>query len=508
MAVLAVCCWCGKPLRQATVLRARVWGCQTEACYRRCYRWAITHRQRSDRAKDGLGVERLFWLPLPRQAELMEAVAAQKPRILFGGARGGGKSHLLRMLHYSQALTYPNFHSLILRRKYPELEQTHIMRVRREAPLLGGNYKETTRTIEWSNGSITRFGHCQTEDDAENYLSAEYDLISPDELVTFPFNMAMRIFSSLRSAGREHYTPQVVSGTNPGGPEAWWVKAQYIDREMDPVDFPDYEAKDYTFIQSKLEDNPYLDKEYEKTLLALPPTLRKAYRDGSWDIWPGQFFPEWNRTAHVADRPGWHPRGCRVYCGVDWGYIRPGACLWIAVEPEGHAYVFDEYIFKQTITADVAKEIKRRSKEWGVKPLYVADTQMWGGQDQTGEHMQETFARCGVPLVQANKDRVNGWQRLRAWLGASPDGRPWMQVSPKCGYLIRTLPALMQDENDPEIVDSDGDDHAADALRYACMARPAPGQISASRRIVEGSISWLLDRESRKPKGVLSRRSA
>ena len=181
--------------------------------------------------------------------------------------------------------------------------------------------------------------------------------------------------------------------------------------------------------------------------------------------------------------------------------------MWIAVEPEGHAYVFDEYTFKQTIVSDVAKEIKRRSKEWGVKPFYVADTQMWGGQDQTGEDMRETFARMGVPLVQAHKDRINGWQRVRAWLGPSPDGRPWLQVHPRCAYLIRTLPSLQQDEHDPEIVDSDGDDHAADALRYAVMARPAPGQTSANRVLPVGSIGWMLAREGRRGKGLLARRA-
>jgi hypothetical protein len=416
-------------------------------------------------------------------------------------------SAFLRYLHYGQALKHENFHGLILRRKFPELEQTHIMRVRREAHLLGGTYRETTRTIEWPNGSITRMGHCQTDDDAENYLSAEYDLISFDELVTFPFNMAMRIISSLRSAGRTGYTPQVVSGTNPGGPEAWWVRQQYIDREMDREEYPDYDPADYAFIPSKLEDNPYLDKQYEKTLLALPPMLRKAYRDGSWDVWPGQYFPEWNRNIHVAARPDWTPRGCRVYAGIDWGYVRPGCCLWVAIEPEGHAYVFDEYTFKQTITTTVAKEIKRRSKEWGVKPIYVADTQMWGGQDQTGEDMRETFARCGVALTQANKDRVNGWQRLRAWLAMAPDGQPWMRVHPRCVSLIRTLPSLQQDENKPEDVDTDGDDHWAEALRYVVSARPAPGMQSASKRLVEGSVGWLLNREARKPKGLLARRA-
>ena len=177
--------------------------------------------------------------------------------------------------------------------------------------------------------------------------------------------------------------------------------------------------------------------------------LRKAYRDGSWDVWPGQYFPEWNRSVHVRERPEWTPRGSRVYCGIDWGYIRPGAASGLPSNPKATRYVFDEYIFKNTITSDVAKEIKRRSKEWGVKPIYVADTQMWGGQDQTGEHMQETFARNGVTLIQANKDRINGWQRVRAWLAQAPDGTTVDASQPECAYLIRTLPSLQQDASRP-----------------------------------------------------------
>jgi phage terminase large subunit len=410
------------------------------------------------------------------------------------------------MLHYRQALKHENFHSLILRRKFPELEQTHIMRAQREAKELGGNYVKSTRVIEWHNGSLTRFGHCQTDDDAENYLSAEYDLISFDELVTFPFEMAMRIISSLRSAGREDYTPQVVNGTNPGGPEAWWVKSMYIDREVDLSEYPDYDKSDYCFIPSKLEDNPYLDAAYEKTLLALPPTLRKAYRDGSWDVWPGQFFTEWVRDRHVREWEGWSPRGCRIYCGIDWGYMSPGCCLWVAVTSEGRQYVFDEFTFKGMIVPDVAKEIRRRSKEWGVKPTYVADTQMWGGADQTGEDMRETFARCGVGLTQANKDRVNGWQRVRAWLRDAPDGWPWAQVHPRCVSLARTVPALQQDSTKLEDVDTSGPDHWAEAWRYVCSARPAPGQVSARSVVEPWTWGWLKAREANRPKGLLARR--
>jgi hypothetical protein len=209
----------------------------------------------------------------------------------------------------------------------------------------------------------------------------------------------------------------------------------------------------------------------------------------------------------VREWAGWTPRTSRIYCGIDWGYVRPGCCLWIAITPDGLMYVFDEYTFKQTIVTDVAQEIKRRSKEWGVKPIYVADTQMWGGQDQTGEDMRETFARCGVALTQANKDRVNGWQRLRAWLRDAPTGQPWAQVHPRCAALARTLPALQQDGNRPEDVDTDGEDHWAEAWRYVCSARPSPGQAAARAAIIPGTWGWLMQKDRDVPRRTLRRRT-
>ena len=502
MALKSRCCWCGGPFVRGRLLRADVWVCSTPACQQRQLQHHIAARVRKPENKDqdGLGQPKLLYLPLPRQVDMLDMVDTGTPRILVGGARGGSKSHFLRWLHYRQCLKFPGIHTLILRRKFPELEQTHILRAKKEAKLLGGEYFSTRRVIEWPNDSLTRFGHCETDDDAENYLSSEYDLISFDELVTFPFEMYIRIVSSVRSSqGENGPPPQVVNGTNPGGPQSYWVKQWYIDRLVED-DYPDYDPQDYGFVFSKLEDNPYLDAGYEKTLLALPPMLRRAYRDGDWDVWPGQFFSEWNRSQHVADWAGFTPEGCRVICGLDWGYMRNGCCLWMAVTPDGRIYVFDEYLFKMKITSAVAKEIKRRNREWKIRPIVMADTQMWGGQDQSGETMSETFARAGVPLVQANKDRVNGWARVRAWLAGAPDGRPWLQSHSRCAYLNRTLPQAQALTRQPDDIDGSNHDATAaiDAIRYALMSRPAPDRTTTVKIYEPGSLGGLLQREGRK----------
>jgi nitrate reductase beta subunit len=49
---------------------------------------------------------------------------------------------------------------------------------------------------------------------------------------------------------------------------------------------------------------------------------------------------------------------------------------------------------------------------------------------------------------------------------------PCCTCSATCVDLIRTLPALQHDADRPEDVDSDGEDHAPDEARYACMSRP------------------------------------
>jgi hypothetical protein len=39
-------------------------------------------------------------------------------------------------------------------------------------------------------------------------------------------------------------------------------------------------------------------------------------------------------------------------------------------------------------------------------------------------------------------------------------------------HLIRTLPVMQHDDHNAEDLDTDGEDHAVDELRYACMSRP------------------------------------
>ena len=47
-----------------------------------------------------------------------------------------------------------------------------------------------------------------------------------------------------------------------------------------------------------------------------------------------------------------------------------------------------------------------------------------------------------------------------------------LQIFSTCFDLIRTLPGLVHDKNNPEDVDTKGEDHPADDTRYGVMSRP------------------------------------
>jgi phage terminase large subunit len=503
---LARCSWCGSAFERGrvTVLGLTAWLCPTEACWRRQIAHAMVTQLK--------GKERQCrFIPLPRQVEAMETLTGPAIYILIGGAAGGSKSKGVREIGHAECLKHKNYRVLLLRRTYKELDQTHLRDVELEAPEMGAVAVPSAKVVRYPNGSVMQFGHCETAADAANYLSAEYDLIIFDELVTFEETMFLLISSRARST-KKGVTPKVLCGTNPGGPQSHWVRQRFIDKNVDLDMYPDYQPSEWCFIPSKLEDNPYLDQAYERKLLALPPELRKAYRDGDWDIFPGQYFPEWRKATHVTDTHRVFPPDRERVLSLDWGFVKPGSCGWWVLNDDG-AYREAEYVFTRTTAFNVGQEIARRCKERGLSRLkyLVFDTAMEIPQNDSGESTIETLRRglkaggLSISTVQADKDRINGWQRFRHWLGKSPSGTPWLTSSPTCTYFNRTIPSLVSDDTKPEDVDTDGEDHAADEARYFVMSRPTPGQHVTKAPVKEWSLGWLKGRAIPKA-GVLSGR--
>lgn len=489
---LARCCWCGTAFVKAAVEGAEVWLCPTVACWQRQMAHAMMVTVK------GKG-KKLRFVPLPRQVEAIDAVRdPQGPTyILIGGAAGGSKSKGVREIAHASCMTIPGFRVLLLRRTFKELDQTHLRDVETEAPEMGAVAVPSAKVVRYPNGSVLQFGHCETAADASNYLSAEYDLIIFDELVTFEEQQFLLIASRARSS-KPGVIPKIVAGTNPGGPQSHWVRMRFIDKTVDREQYPDYQPEEWRFIPSKLEDNPYLNKQYERTLLNLPPELRKAYRDGDWDIFPGQYFPEFRKATHVSEEHMTFPADLPRYLSMDWGFVKPGIVGWWVFH-DGKLYREDEYVFTRTTAFEVGREIGRRCTSRGLTKIrsLVYDTAMQIPQNDTGESTIDSVRRgmrkagLAIGVRPADKDRLNGWQRLRHWFRLSPDGTPWLMSSPLCTYFNRTIPSLVSDDTKPEDVDTNGEDHAGDETRYLVMSMPIPGVSGTTKTVQPWTLGWL-----------------
>ena len=216
--------------------------------------------------------------------------------VAYGGARGGGKSWAVRKKAAGLAIRYPGIRILLLRRTFPELRENHILPMR--ADLAGtALYRDSDKSFTFPTGSRILFGYCDGEADVLRYQGQEFDAIFLDEATQFTEFQFSTLTACLR--GANPFPKRFYLTCNPGGVGHGWVKRLFIDRQYRPGE----RAEDYTFIPATVYDNAVLlqsDPDYLRTLKALPERQRRAWLDGCWDLFEGQYFPEFDRAVHLV----------------------------------------------------------------------------------------------------------------------------------------------------------------------------------------------------------------
>jgi len=436
-----------------------------------------------------------FPKPNPKQALFFKE---RHKYVAFGGARGGGKSWAVRVKAIMLALRYPGIKIMIVRRSYPELRANHINFMRQMVPRSIAKYNSTDKELIFACGSVILFRYCASEKDLPNYQGTEVDVLFIDEATHFSED----VFKILRVCvrGVNNFPKRIYLTCNPGGPGHSWVKRLFIDRDFREEEDP----AEYTFIQSKVDDNHALklyQPDYVKQLDALPPRLKKAWRDGDWNIFEGQFFEEFtNDPAHYKDRRWTHviepfdpPATWKRLRSYDHGYAKPFSVGWWALSPDGVLYRILELYGCRKGEADVGvrwipdeifEKVQRIEQEHPYLKGYridainsVADTSIWEGSDR-GVSIADTAAKYGIYFSKAEKARIPGWMQVHYRLAFDHNGYPMMYIFNTCADTIRTLPTLQYSETIPEDLDTRGEDHIADDIRYMCMMNPLPPRIS------------------------------
>lgn len=427
--------------------------------------------------------------PNPKQDKFLKAKAKN---VGYGGARGGGKSWAVRAKATILATKYAGIRQLIVRRTYAELMSNHVKPLKvTYAELMKKKlvkFNKTEMEFTFWNGSTIKFQYCDKESDTDALQGSEYDVIFIDEATQLLESQMKDIVACCR--GVNNFPKRIYYTCNPGGRGHAYIKRIFITKSYNPGENPN----DYEFIQAGVQDNKVLMKyqpDYIAQLEALPPARRKAWLEGSWDVFEGQVFEEFKDNPEGYESRQWThvikpfipPKSWKIYRSYDFGYAKPFSCGWWAVDHDGCMYRILEYYGCRKgeenvglkITADQQfREIARMEDEhpWlkGKKIEGVADPAIW--DTSRGESVAETAEKYRIFFERGDNKRIAGWMQLHYRLQFDENGYPMMYVFENCRDFIRTIPSLEFSTTNPEDVNSDMEDHIADETRYMCMMRP------------------------------------
>ena len=439
--------------------------------------------KRSDGRRD---VMRISGTPTQRQKEFF---ASRARFTAYGGARGGGKSWALRRKLVAMCLRYEGLRCLLVRRTFPELRTNHVIPFLREYGAIV-SYSESDKALIFQNGSRIELGYCASDRDVLRYQGQEYDIIAIDEapqLSEFRFSIFKACLRGASKRPRRMYLT-----CNPGGIGHAWVKRLFVDRRFREGE----DASDYAFIPARVYDNTVLtsaDPDYVRSLESLPERLRDAWLYGRWDVFEGQFFPEFDSNIHICSASV-IPKKLTRFAAVDYGFDMLAALL-IGVDCDGNYWVLREICEPGLTLSQAAQRISELCA--GLAEYAVASPDLWNRRQDSGRSGFEIMqgVRGMPPMIAADDRRIPGWRIVREYLAAQ-GGHPTLRICGCCTELIRSLPALLCDQVRPEDASSEPHSvtHAPEALRYGLMSRaPAPNDISTDFKFTTVRAPSLFD---------------
>ena len=388
----------------------------------------------------------------------------------YGGARGGGKSWCTQRKPVGGCIEYPGLRILVIRRRYEDLENSVIDPILKLIPDSLATYNVQKHLLTFVNGSSIKFGNMDGYGSAVTgkYQGQEYDWIFIEEATQFTEQEFRGIAACCR--GATPFPKRVYLTCNPGGVGHQWVKRIFVTRDFLPEENPD----DYLFLKATVEDNVDLLKgspDYVNALNLLPEDVRRAHRFGDWDALSGGYFPEFTIKTHVI-QPFAIPSGWAKYRAFDYG-LDMFACLWIAVDYNGRAYLYREYNESRLIVSQAANAAIVSTPPGERVEYTIAPPDMWSTLKDTGKTMAQLFAESGLPVVKANNSRVAGWMAVKELLKPMADGKPGLLVFNTCKGIIDDLMAIQHDDKNPSDCAKEPHDitHAPDALRYYAQLR-------------------------------------
>lgn len=412
----------------------------------------------------------------PQSGKQTEALRFRVFELLYGGARGGGKT-AAGIAWLSIDIEHSKYRALVIRKNSDDLKDW-VDKAKALYMPMGATVTGQSPEFRFPWGAVIRTGHLSDDKAYEKYQGQEFCRVLIEELTQIPTeDRYLKLISSCRSSIPE-LKARIFATTNPGGLGHAWVKKRFVDviKPMqvytDPVT-----GRGRVFIPATVDDNPILkeaDPNYITFLNGLPTALRKAWRDGNWDVFAGQYFTEWDNTKHVC-APFKIPLSWFKFRSIDIsGHSGYTSCHWYAINNDGRVFVYREYYATGKDYDEHSQTIYKLSlDEDGVQEDYrytVIDNSA-NAKAGFSETPAEIYNRNGVVGLQwSSKDRVAGWTQVHHYLKWDEKGYPLLQIFSTCVNIIREIPLAQHDETHPEDISTKyiGNEHwdTLDDLRY------------------------------------------
>ena len=451
----------------------------------------------------------IVWKPQPRQAVFQ---SRNEYEALYGGAAGGGKSDAL-VAEALRQVHIPHYKAILFRKTFPQLREL-ILKSHKiyKSAYPDAVYNSTEHMWKFPSGARIYFGSMANKDSYLNYQGLSFAFIGFDELTHFTREEYEYLISRNRADG-DGIRVYIRATANPGGIGHGWVKERFINaappnttiRFETEVRMPDGSMKKMertrVFIPSSVFDNKELlnnDPNYLANLASLPEAQKNALLYGDWDTFSGQVFTEWKNHPENTDRRNTHvirpfpiPPHWKRYRSFDYGYTKPFAVQWWAVDEQGVAYLYRQLYgctgapntglrMEPSAVAKAIKEIED-NEEKGNHIIGIADPAIWDESRGIAGTIINLFNEQGIYFEKGDNKRIPGKMQVHHRLAFDKNGFPMMYVFDTCREFIRTIPNLVYDEHKVEDIDTDCEDHDYDAMRYFLMRNPIPSRVPETK---------------------------
>lgn len=268
------------------------------------------------------------------------ASRGDKRVVVFGGAIRGGKTWWLLLTLSVLALKYPRSRWVVIRKTFPDLKRTTYPSF--NSILHNGlqQYVESfvNGVVKFKNGSELLFMAESFNEDKElnRFRGLEVNGAGLDEVNELQEVTFYKVLERIGSWNQAQGNPPIVclATCNPANN---WVKTLIYERHK-ANELP----KTWSYISSKITDNPYLSSEYLESLKELPAIQYARFVEGDWDVTDevsNPFLYNWDDKLHVDDSAILNPN-TPVYFAVDFN-INP-LCALVIQEVSGGCVVVDE----------------------------------------------------------------------------------------------------------------------------------------------------------------------